>query len=71
MSRILLVEDDSLLLEVMRNILEAEGYEIYPAANGKRALDIFVSVKPDLIVSDIMMPEMDGFELLESVRARG
>jgi DNA-binding response OmpR family regulator len=68
MSKILLVEDDAMLLDVMHNILEAEGYEIYPASNGKQALDLFVSIKPDLIVSDIMMPEMDGFALLESVR---
>jgi putative two-component system response regulator len=68
MSKILLVEDDVLLLEVMRNILEIEGYEIHPASNGKQALDLFVNIMPDLIVSDIMMPEMDGYELLESVR---
>jgi putative two-component system response regulator len=68
MSRILLVEDESLLLEVMCNILEAEGYEMHPAANGKIALEILANFKPDLIISDIMMPEMDGFEFLASVR---
>jgi putative two-component system response regulator len=68
MSRILLVEDESLLLEVMCNILEAEGYEVHPAANGKIALEILANLKPDLIISDIMMPEMDGFEFLASVR---
>jgi putative two-component system response regulator len=68
MTKILLVEDDAPLLEVMCNILEAEGFEINPACNGKLALDSFVSNKPDLIISDIMMPEMDGYELLESVR---
>jgi putative two-component system response regulator len=68
MSKILLVEDDAPLLEVMQNILEAEGFEIHPARNGKQALDSFVSNKPDLIVSDIMMPEMDGYELLELIR---
>jgi len=68
MTKILLVEDDASLLEAMVNILEAEGFEVHRAGNGKQALDIFVSEKPDLIVSDIMMPEMDGFELLESVR---
>jgi putative two-component system response regulator len=68
MSKILLVEDDALLLDVMHNILEAEGFEIHPASNGKQALDLFVSLKPDLIVSDIMMPEMDGYELLELIR---
>ena len=68
MSKILLVEDDSLLLEVMRNILEAEGFEIFPACNGRQALDLFQTVRPDLVVSDIMMPEMDGYQMLEAVR---
>ncbi len=68
MNKILLVEDDAMLLEVMRSILEAEGFEIHPAVNGKQALELFVNINPDLIVSDIMMPEMNGFELLEAVR---
>mgnify|MGYP001216050123 FL=1 len=68
MSKILLVEDDALLLEVMRNILETEGYAVHPACNGKQALDYFVGNKPDLIISDIRIPEMDGYEFLESVR---
>jgi putative two-component system response regulator len=69
MTKILLVEDDAFLLDVMRSILESEGYEVVSATHGKMALDLFVSSRPDLIVSDIMMPEMDGFELLEAVRA--
>ncbi|MGA2504320.1 MAG: HD domain-containing phosphohydrolase [Anaerolineales bacterium] len=68
MNSILLVEDDALLLEVMCNILEGEGFEIHPAKNGKQALELFINVKPDLIISDIMMPEMDGYELLKSIR---
>ncbi len=68
MHKILLVEDDLLLLEVMRSILESEGYKIYPAVNGKQALDLFTSVRPDMVVSDIMMPEMDGYQMLEAVR---
>jgi putative two-component system response regulator len=69
MTKILLVEDDSNLLDVMRCILEVDGYEIFAAANGREALELFISLKPDLILSDIMMPEMDGFTLLEAVRA--
>jgi putative two-component system response regulator len=68
MTKILLVEDDSDLLEVMANILEAEGYELHRASNGKQALDLFVINRPDLVVSDIMMPEMNGFELLQAIR---
>jgi len=68
MQRILLVEDDASLLDVMRYLLEAEGYEIYPAVNGKQALDLFVSSRPNLVISDIMMPEMNGYEFLEAIR---
>jgi putative two-component system response regulator len=68
MNNILVVEDDTLLLEVICSILEAEGFLIQPAKNGKQALEIFVNSKPDLIISDIMMPEMDGYELLKSIR---
>ncbi len=68
MTKILLVEDDALLMELMANILEEEGYELSCAPNGKVALDLFVASRPDLVISDIMMPEMDGFELLRSIR---
>ncbi len=69
MMKILVAEDDALLRDVIYNILVLEGYEVHSTVNGRQALDLFVSVKPDLIVSDIMMPEMDGFELLEEVRS--
>ncbi len=68
MDKILLVEDNSLLLDVMTNILEAEGFKIFPAANGKQALELFKTIHPDVVVSDIMMPVMDGYEMLEQVR---
>ena len=68
MQKILLVEDDAPLLDVMRYLLEAEGYEVCPAVNGKQALDLFVTSRPSLVISDIMMPEMNGYELLEAVR---
>ncbi len=69
MQKILLVEDDAPLLEVMRCLLEAEGYEVSSAVNGKQALELFSTNRPNLVISDIMMPEMGGYELLESVRA--
>ncbi len=69
MQKILLVEDDAPLLEVMRCLLEAEGYEVSLAVNGKQALELFGTNRPNLVISDIMMPEMGGYELLELVRA--
>jgi len=68
MQKILLVEDDAPLLDVMCYLLEAEGYEVCPAVNGKQALDLFITSRPSLVISDIMMPEMNGYELLEAVR---
>lgn len=68
MTRILLVEDDALLLDVMRNILEMEGYQVIVASDGLAAYQAFLQVHPDLIVSDIMMPRLDGYGLLERVR---
>ncbi len=68
MQKILLVEDDAPLLDVMRCLLEAEGYAVSMAVNGKKALELFLSNRPDLVISDIMMPEMNGYELLEAVR---
>jgi len=62
------VEDDAPLLDVMRYLLEAEGYEVCTAVNGKQALDLFVASRPSLVVSDVMMPEMNGYELLEAMR---
>lgn len=62
------MEDDAPLLDVMRYLLEAEGYEVCTAVNGKQALDLFVASRPSLVVSDIMMPEMNGYELLEAMR---
>jgi two-component system sensor kinase len=66
--RILVVEDHKLLLQAIRDLLESQGYEVYLALNGVEALDIMQDVTPDLILSDIMMPQMDGYTFYEKVR---
>jgi len=70
MIHILIVEDNPGISSVMQELLEMEGYRVTSAANGIDALIAFDQATPDLIVSDIMMPKMDGFTLLEAVRAR-
>lgn len=65
---ILLVDDDSEILMLLRDFLKAD-YNIIFAANGLEALEKVSSDKPDLIVSDVMMPEMDGIELCDKLRA--
>ena len=67
---LLVVEDDPAMLIALRDILENAGYVILTAENGQDALNILANSKPELILSDIAMPVMDGFELLEAVRQR-
>jgi putative two-component system response regulator len=68
--RILVVDDNSDLRELAETILKTQGYDVTLAENGKEALGIFDQRELDLIVSDISMPEMDGFALLKAVRSR-
>lgn len=67
---IMVVEDDVALLEGIRELLELTDYQVIPASNGVEALDLLDHYRPDLIVSDIMMPEMDGYEFHGKVRER-
>lgn len=66
--KILLVDDDVRNAGLLRRFLEAEGYEVAFAANGREGLDIYKTFSPDLILLDINMPEMNGFELAASIR---
>lgn len=69
MTKIMLVEDDSNLREIYGARLEAEGYKIVSAADGEEALAIAVKEKPDLIISDVMMPKISGFDMLDILRS--
>lgn len=66
--KILLVDDDIDILEIVGFNLEAEGYEIIKAHNGKEAVQIAKKEIPNLIILDVMMPEMDGIEACENLR---
>ena len=69
MSKIMLVEDDNNLREIYGARLLAEGYEIVSAKDGEEALALAVKEKPDLIISDIMMPKISGFDMLDILRS--
>ena len=69
MTTILIVEDDDAIRNNVIRMLKLEGYEIVSATNGRQGLERARAERPDLIISDIGMPEMDGFELLEAIRA--
>ena len=68
--RILLVDDDRQNSEFLRKFLEVEGYEVFYAENGHKGWDTFSTTKPDLVLLDINMPEMNGFELAQLIRER-
>lgn len=69
MAKILLVEDDNNLREIYEARLLAEGYEIVAAKDGEEALALAVKEHPDLIISDVMMPKISGFDMLDILRS--
>lgn len=69
MPKILLVEDDNNLREIYEMLLTAEGYSILTAGDGEEGLSIALKEKPDLIIADVMMPKLSGFEMLENLKA--
>jgi len=71
LSRILLIEDNRDLAFGLRNNLEIEGYEVQTAEDGIAGLKTFASVNPDLVILDLMLPELDGFRVLRSLRQDG
>ncbi|MBB6051485.1 response regulator transcription factor [Armatimonas rosea] len=68
MARILAVDDEPNIVRLIQVNLERMGYTVETANNGVQALEKIRANRPDLVVSDVMMPEMDGFELLSSIR---
>lgn len=69
MTKLMLVEDDQNLREIYSIRLTAEGYEVVSANDGEEALAMAVREKPDLILSDVMMPKISGFDMLDILRS--
>lgn len=67
-ARILVIEDDPPILELVTFHLEKEGYEVFQASDGRSGLERFESVRPDLVLVDVMLPEIDGFDLCRRIR---
>jgi hypothetical protein len=68
-AKILIAEDSPTQAQALRHVLEQHGYEIGVAGNGREAMDMAVRLHPALIISDVIMPEMDGFELCRRIKA--
>ena len=67
MKKILLIEDEEIMIGLLQRKLTKEGYEILVAGDGEEGLKVMREVKPDLILLDIIMPKMGGFEVMEKI----
>jgi CheY-like chemotaxis protein len=67
---VLMVEDDPATRSITRKILEKEGWKVTEAEDGRQALECMAQIRPSLILLDLMMPKMDGFEFVDRVRQR-
>lgn len=68
--RILVADDDAWILHMVTTVLEKRGYQVETAADGEEAFEKAVADPPDLLITDVMMPKMDGWKLVKSLRAR-
>jgi DNA-binding NarL/FixJ family response regulator len=66
--QLLLIDDDPNLILLVKDYLEFRGFQVTTAENGREALDILEADIPDMIICDVMMPEMDGYELVKHIR---
>lgn len=69
--RLLLVDDEDNLRSMLEAALRHNGFEVHPAASGREAIDAVAEVRPDLIVLDVMLPDLDGFEVCRRLRTEG
>jgi DNA-binding response OmpR family regulator len=67
--KLAIIEDDPAISQMYRMKFESEGYKVETAENGKIGLDMIEKMKPDMVLLDLMMPEMNGDEMLEIMRA--
>lgn len=70
MTTILIVDDEYLIADILGYAMEDEGYMVVKASNGRKALEVLDRERPELVITDFMMPIMDGLEFARAVRAR-
>jgi two-component system, cell cycle response regulator len=67
---VLLVDDDPLILEILRTILDLEEFAVTTVSDGRQALESVATTRPDVVVCDVMMPELDGFEVCRTLKSQ-
>ncbi len=69
MKKILIVDDSFFTRSIHRMTIEKEGYNVVEAGGGQEAIDLFEKEKPDLVITDLMMPDMDGMDVIKKILA--
>jgi len=69
-SKILIIDDDNVLVKMLKIRLEANGYDVIVANDGEQGMNMWKEEKPDLIILDVMMPKMDGYSFVQTTKAR-
>jgi two-component system alkaline phosphatase synthesis response regulator PhoP len=67
MATVLVIDDEPAIVDILRSILEEEGYNVITAANGRQGLDLIAASRPDVVICDVMMPLLDGRALCRAV----
>jgi CheY-like chemotaxis protein len=69
-SKVVFCEDDPMIRKLVQTALRSSTHDVHVAADGKEGLDLIARLRPDVVFSDVAMPEMNGFELADAMRAR-
>jgi CheY-like chemotaxis protein len=67
--RVLIVDDDRMIRMLVRMLLQREGFDVLEAQNGREGIDMALQHRPDLLITDLQMPDVDGYETLKALRA--
>ena len=70
MSKVLIIDDEKQILESLSSILEDDGFEVYTAKEGREGLSLFDAVKPEIVLLDVWMPELDGLQILKMIKEK-
>jgi DNA-binding response OmpR family regulator len=69
MKKILIIDDDELITMTLRNVLKKEGFEVFDAENGVIGLELYKTHSPDLVITDMLMPDKEGLETITDLKA--
>ncbi len=70
MNKVLIIDDEKQILDSLSSILRDDGFQVFTAKEGKEGLELFDAVKPEIVILDIWMPELDGLQVLKMIKEK-